>query len=343
VSAVALRHLDWLTQPVARAGQSACAIAVYAEPAKTHTSASPVARSAREQGFEGVACVDDAARAIVLYCKLWRRQHLSSTRTAAQRLLRFMAHMQDEDGRFSNFILDWTGRRNRAGDTSYPGGAAWQARALHALAYGFATFGGDEWDDRFARALPWADDACPYLDVRAVHVLAVLEHWRATGARASADRAIRWSREIAAHASSEGLLNAAGERPIHLWGHLQEAALADTGSALGQPDLVECARASAEDLLLPAVDSSFDFARVLPFDVSCTVTGLAAVARATSDDRYAAAAARGRLWFSGRNTAGRPVYDAGRGMVYDGIDHGQVSRNSGAESNIEGALALLNG
>jgi hypothetical protein len=30
-------------------------------------------------------------------------------------------------------------------------------------------------------------------------------------------------------------------------------------------------------------------------------------------------------------------------MVYDGIDHGQVSRNSGAESNIEGALALLNG
>ncbi len=28
-------------------------------------------------------------------------------------------------------------------------------------------------------------------------------------------------------------------------------------------------------------------------------------------------------------------------VVYDGIDNGQVSRNSGAESNIEGALALL--
>jgi hypothetical protein len=27
--------------------------------------------------------------------------------------------------------------------------------------------------------------------------------------------------------------------------------------------------------------------------------------------------------------------------VYDGVDRGQVSRNSGAESNVEGALALL--
>jgi hypothetical protein len=136
-------------------------------------------------------------------------------------------------------------------------------------------------------------------------------------------------------------LNAAGVQPVHLWGHLQEAALAETGLALGQADLVECARASAEVLLLPAANGGFDFARVLPFDVSCTVAGLAAVARATNDDRYAEAAAHGRQWFHGRNTAGRPVYDRTHRRVYDGIDQGQVSRNSGAESNIEGALALL--
>jgi len=108
-----------------------------------------------------------------------------------------------------------------------------------------------------------------------------------------------------------------------------------------QPDLVEYARLSAESLLLPAVDSSFDFERVLPFDVSCAVAGLAAVARATRDERYAAAAACARQWFHGRNTAGRPVYDSRRDRVYDGIDAGRVSRNSGAESNIEGGLALL--
>jgi hypothetical protein len=341
VTLAALQQIGRLTRPVACAGPSACAIAVYAEPANSESSSSLESRSAREQGVEGVACVDDAARAIVLYCAIWRRQRLPSARTGAASLLRFLAYMQDADGRFGNFIFDWSGRRNRTGSTSHAGGPAWQARALHALACGVTMLGRDEWDERFRRALPWVDVAIPYLDVRAVCVLAVLEHWRATGASDSADRALAWSHEIAGHSRGSSLLNATGVPAIHLWGHLQEAALAETGNLFGRHELVECARLSAESLLLPAVDSGFDFARVLPFDVSCTVAGLRSVACATSNERYAAAAARGRQWFHGRNTAGRPVYDARRGMVYDGIDNGQVSRNSGAESNIEGGLALL--
>jgi hypothetical protein len=329
------RQLARLSRAVAKAGPTARAIAVYAD--------GPVMpRPAREQGFEGGACVDDAARAVVLYCAIWRRWHIPSARRAADALLRFLAYMQDEEGRFFNFILDWTGRRNRGGPTSYPGGPQWQARALHALACGVATFGVDEWEQRFRRALRWVDQPIPYLDVRAVAVLAVLEHWRATGHGDSARRALAWSSEIASHTGSCGaLLNADGVQPIHLWGHLQEAALANVGRALGRADLVDCATASAASLLLPAVEDGFDAAHVLPFDVSCAIAGLAAVARATGEARYAEAADRGRLWFRGRNTAGQPVYDVGRGLIYDGIDDGRVSRNSGAESNIEGALALL--
>jgi hypothetical protein len=336
-----LQHLQHLTRPVSAAGPGASAVAVYAEPANSANDQRLRARSAREQGIEGVACVDDAARAVVLYCALWRRYGSQSARTAAGNLLRFLAYMQDPDGRFTNFILDWAGRRNRVGMSSRAGGAAWQARALHALACGVAVFGTPEWDERFKRAVRWADAPTPYLDVRAVHVLAVVEHWRASSASDSADRALAWSQEIATRCSGSGLLNAAGVEPIHLWGHLQEAALAETGLLLGYATLVECARASAEALLLPAVNSRFDFERVLPFDVSCTTAGLAAVARATSSARYEVAATDSREWFHGRNTAAQPVYDPRRGMVYDGIDHGRVSRNSGAESNIEGALALL--
>jgi hypothetical protein len=336
-----VRQLGRLTRPLTGAGSSASAIAVYAEPSGTRSASPLTPRSAREQGLEGVACVDDAARAIVLYAGLWHRFHIQFARTAAARLLRFLAHMQDDDGRFGNFILDWSGRRNRTGKTSRAGGPAWQARALHALACGSALFTDGEWDERFRRAVPGIDAGMPYLDVRAVGVLAMLEHWRATAAAESADRAITWSREIAHYASGSSLPNAAGVQSIHLWGHLQEAALAETGAQLSQPDLVECARASAEAVLLPAVDSGFHFERVLPFDVSCAIAGLASVARATSNERYATAAARGRAWFHGRNTAAQPVYDAWRGRVYDGIDDGHVSRNSGAESNIEGALGLL--
>lgn len=136
-------------------------------------------------------------------------------------------------------------------------------------------------------------------------------------------------------------MNAAGVLPIHLWGHLQESALAATGAIFGRAELVEVARTSAESLLMPAVACGFLFARVLPFDVSCTILDLDAVAGSTGENRYATAAMRARDWFRGRNTAGQGVYDAERGLVFDGIDDGRVSQNSGAESNIEAALALL--
>jgi hypothetical protein len=336
-----LRQLERLTRPVARAGPEARALAVYAQPPSVGQEAPSVERAANEQGYEGVACVDDAARAIVLYCHVWRRWQLESARTAAYRLLRFVAYMQDDDGRFVNFIFDWTGRRNTAGRTSYAGGPAWQARAVYALACAASTFGDAEWHERFCRGLIWLDAPIAYLDLRAVGVLAVLEHWQTTADAASAQRAVAWCAEIAPHASQERLLNAVGQESVHLWGHLQEVALANTGLALGRPDFIACARASADALLLPLVATAFDLPHVLPFEVSCTVAGLAAIGRASGEARYTAAATLGRLWFHGRNNAAQPVYDRGRGVVYDGIDLGQVSHNSGAESNIEGGLALL--
>lgn len=336
-----LRQLRRLTRGVPLAGPSAQALAVYAEPSSAERGIPDLLPAAGDQGFEGVACVDDAARAIVLYCELWARRHDSSAQAIACDLLRFLAYMQDEDGRFANFILDWTGRKNLTGSTSFPGGPQWQARALHALACGVATFGGHEWDERFNRGLHWVDPTMPYMDVRAVCVLAALKHWQATGSAPSAERSLAWASEIACVRDGDRLPNAAGAKSIHLWGHLQETALAETGRLLCRPELVETARASADTLLLPAVNRLGTSAHVLPFEVSCLVSGLTAVARATEDGRYTSAAAQARSWFSGRNSAGTPVYDRRRGLIYDGIDEGRVSRNSGAESNIEGALALL--
>jgi len=336
-----LRQIERLTRTVSRAGSEARAIAVYAEPAEPDCADVLVARSANETGFEGVACVDDAARAVVLYCHLWHEQHLERTREDAHALLRFLSYMQEPDGRFSNFILDWTGQRNRSGSTSSPGGGPWHARATHALACAVSTFGEPEWEERFQRAVQWLDAPTPYLDVRSIGVLGALTHWQATGSSTSAERAIAWSAEIASQSNNGRLLNAAGTMPIHLWGHLQERALAEVGTAFGRPDLVDSARTSAERLLMPAVDGAFGFSPALPFDVSCTILGLAAVARATGERRYATAAERGRAWFRGRNTAGQAVYDVHHQRVFDGIDKGRVSQNSGAESNIEAALALL--
>ncbi len=332
-----IRQIRRLTRPVPALGNGVLAIAVYAHP----TDAGMNDQAAAEQGFEGVACVDDAARAAILYTDLWRRHDLSWARDAAMGLLTFVRAMQTGDGTFVNFILDWNGQKNLTATTSRPGDGPWVARAMNALAGGVSAFGDADCAASFQKGLPWLDRPTPYLDVRAVCVLAAVEYWRTTRADDVAERALAWASEIA-DAAQEGLLpNQVGHPQLHLWGHLQETALAQAGTAFRRPDLVEAARRSADVALVPPVEQQFPGARVLPFDVCCVVRGLDAVATATGEPRYERMANLGRAWFEGRNTAAAPVYDRAAGLVLDGIDDGRVSKNSGAESNIEGALALL--
>jgi len=75
--------------------------------------------------------------------------------------------------------------------------------------------------------------------------------------------------------------------------------------------------------------------------VASCIYSLDRLSEATGDERWAALASDARAWFDGRNAAAAPVYDRRRGRVADGIDQGRVSENSGAESNIVAAEALL--
>ncbi|MEP7384626.1 MAG: hypothetical protein ABI910_23335, partial [Gemmatimonadota bacterium] len=284
---------------------------------------------------------DDAARGAVLYSEIWRRHGFDWARTEAEGLLRFTCAMQTSGGAFVNFIADWEGRRQLHTPTSRPGDGPWHARGMHALACGVATFGDDRYARAFEAGLTTLDQPTPYLDVRAVGVLATLEFSRATGARHVAARALAWAEEIAAGRIGDALPDRAGHAGIHLWGHLQEAALARAGTEFRRDDLVQAAALSADAVLVPAAQRAFAGSRALPFDVSSTVAGLDAVAAATGDARYADSAVLARAWFDGRNEAAEAVYDRERGVVFDGIDDDRINRNSGAEANIEGGLALL--
>ena len=333
-----IRQLHRLLRPVPALGPGVLALAVYAHPHDGHFEA----RAAAEQGYEGVACLDDAARAAVLYSEIWRRrQGVGWARERAEGLLRFTCAMQTEDGAFVNFIADWNGRRQVHTPTSRPGGGAWQARGMHALACGTATFDDGGYAEAFESGLAALDRPTPYLDVRAVCVLAALKYWQTTGARHVAARALVWADEIYKGRIGDVLPDRAGSAEVHLWGHLQEAALARVGAEFGRDDLVQAAARSAGAVLAPAAQHAFAGRRAVPFDVSSTVLGLDAVAAATGDAHYVALAGLARAWFDGRNAASKPVYDRERGLVLDGIDGDRVSQNSGAEANIEGGLALL--
>ena len=148
---------------------------------------------------------------------------------------------------------------------------------------------------------------------------------------------------MAASRLGDVLPDVPGEPDVHLWGHLQEAVLARMGQRLGRRDLVTVAAASARSVLIPPARSGFDTPTSTPFEVSSAHFGLETLARVTGDDTYAQHAALARAWFDGFNAARRPVYDRIRGVVHDGIDHGRINADSGAEANIEGGLALLIG
>ena len=327
-----LRQLRRLTRPVPAAGPSACALGVYADGSDTLIAA-------RESGEEGVACVDDAARAVVLLADLWSATGDPQVRVWATGLLDFLLHLQRPDGRFVNFIHDWTGTPNERGQTSVPGGAFWQERALSGLAKVWVGLDDERAATAFARALVPVRAAPAAADVRSVQIRAVLEVLRSGRMPELRATLGAWCDELVALREGDVLLDAPGT--LHLWGHSQEAVLADAGTFLGRGDLVAVARRSAEGVFGPAIASAFAFPTVQPYDVACGVDAMDRLAAATGEARYERLAADARAWFDGRNSAGAPVYDRGRGRVADGIDEGRVSRSSGAESNIVGAQALF--
>jgi hypothetical protein len=304
-------------------------------------------RPASQSGFEGVACVDDAARAAILLGAIWRRRGERQAVIDARGYLAFVCGMQGADGRFANFIRDWCGDRNLSGPTSHSGGRWWTARALHALAVGYATFRDPAYATAFHKGLPTLPAPTAGGGAAGVAALAALTFWRATGERAAADALGEYVDLIVRCRRGDALVDEADEDPTHLWGRYQEEALVGAGMFAGRPDLVEIARASADAVLVPAVEVLPIRAPTLPYEVSRVIRGLRAVAVGTGLTRYAELAARGRDWFAGANPVGLPIHDVAADRAYDGVDRdGQRftrSRNAGAEANIEAGLALLSG
>ncbi len=331
-----LRQLARLGRNVPSAGERSLAIAVYAD-------ALDETVQAQEAGYEGVACVDDAARALELYCDLWDATGLPWAMRWCEGLLDFILAMQDTDGRWLNFILDWDGTPNRDGRTSVAGGGFWQARAVAALARAWRTLP----DARIQVALQSgmrhlvAAGSVPS-DVRALHIMAVMTLLDAAEDQALRALLVTWSAEITGCRSGDVLMNSPHERgQPHLWGHIQEGVLASAGHLLGRDDLLAAACRSADLMFPDTIRTGFDLPRTQPYDVASAVYVLTRLAEVTERSDYAALAADARAWFDGRNPARQPVYDRDAGRVGDGVDHGVVSTHSGAEANIVGAQALF--
>lgn len=273
---VNLSHLDRLMQPVRIAGRDMALLHIYSEPPAYGWADAP---------GEGIACVDDAARAAVVYLEVFDRQGPPRALEQAQRLLEFVMYMQAPDGQYYNFVADDQGTINRDGPTSRKEEGWWAARGQWALARGLSTF--ESRDPAFAARLEKAyrrgesalrqslGEAQPPHELHGVSVpgdlpggaadlsgllLLGLCDYQSVHPNAQTQALIeRLADGVSHYRPGDGRTSPFGVHPDttfslsrwHAWGSHQVQGLARAAQVLHREDWLKEARAEADDFLVP--------------------------------------------------------------------------------------------
>jgi len=378
-----LRHLDHLFAEAILGGERVGVLNIY--------SVAPDYRFAIEPR-EGYACVDDAARAMVLLAAL---PDLPPARLRQLDLLtRFVLRMQATNGYFYNFVWPAAGSRpariNRSYRTSLAELNWWSLRALWGLEAAAARLpdrataararrAADRLVANLKRDLPVARKGVAQVegvvvptwlpfgsgaDAASTAVLGLLAHLRRiddAGTRALVGRLGDGMLAMRAGDASRFPYGAhlSWRNQWHAWGNGQAYALLRAGTALGRPDFTASALEEVDHFYPWLLDremlSSFSVHlagdQLRPTDVKRfpqiayglgpMILAATEAHRVTGLPRYRDTARRLAGWFAGDNAARRPIYDPASGRVLDGIDGpATVSADSGAESTVEGLLAL---
>ncbi len=123
-------HLDSLYEEITIADQTVGIIHIYSE----YPDYKWVADT-----DEGIACIDDAARAVVFYLEHYKFYGNESSLIKAKKLLQFILNMQANNGFFYNFIFDdYSINKHHKNSINEPNWWSW--RAMWALSKGYLHF-----------------------------------------------------------------------------------------------------------------------------------------------------------------------------------------------------------
>jgi hypothetical protein len=264
-------HLRHLTETIAMDGDSVDIVHIYANYPNYEWV------DAKESGPEGIACVDDAARAAVVLLRHYELTKNAESLRRAKRLLGFVMKMQADDGQFYNFIFA-DHSINRNGKTSYKSFGWWASRAVWSLSsacrilkttdVNFA----DRCRRSVSRALPWIDSVLVRYgrtrtigdyriptwllyesgaDVSSELLLGLIEYARAYH-DARIERTIGRLADGLIVMQNGGWdrypygLHRSWETQWHAWGNGQTQALASAAAQLAMPALLGSARLEAD-------------------------------------------------------------------------------------------------
>ena len=329
---------------------------------------------------EGIACVDDAARAAVVYLRHFELTGDRESLTKGKALVRFVMYMQNDDGLFYNFVFDneLTINKTHQNSTAEEFGW-WAARGVWVL--GTAADILKEEDPAFSQsAAERIQKTYPYLRAflsRTGEMTSVGDREYPTwligeyGSDSTSELLLGLTALNSAYPEEEltemiagfasgiarmqfGSMNAfpygahaSYPNEWHGWGNSQTQALSQAG-------FYETARREADhfyprlltekwrhSLVLDDSTGGRDFEQIA-YAVRGVAVGLARLSSRTNDARYAKMAGLAASWFTGNNVAGVRMYDPETGRGFDGINSAEtVNRNSGAESTIEALMTIL--
>lgn len=365
---VNLDHLRHLERPMVIEGRQATAVWIYCEAPDYHLVG---------DDDEGVACVDDVARAARVYLELYQQTGDEKLLKDLDGLLNFVLALQAPDGEFWNFVWD-DGSINAVHRTSQKSLDWWAARGFRALSLAMAIL--PEGDNALSRDLRTATELTVnrLLEVhgdtlntthmgydKAAEWMLGLLAWRAATGSVRVDGLLGEFGDFVASGywtpkeKSDGMtypLHRSWQNIWHSWGMLQVEALARAGKTLGRNDWIEQAVREGSGfqrwLIAEGMWNEFELGEsdtlsakkysVIAYGVGSLVACQLSLFEVTGDTLFATGAALAAKWFEGDNSADAEMYDPATGRGYDGIiGPGERNLNAGAESTVEALLARV--
>jgi hypothetical protein len=340
---------------------------------------------------EGIACIDDAARAAIFYLEYYKAFNDSTSLNKFNNLIEFVLYMQAENGFFYNFIWE-DGSINKTYKTSVAEPNWWSWRALWALMEYSKQFE-NLLDSRTIRVKQSIEKTITAIkldipeekenvlidgiefpkwlplqfasDQSALLVITLSDYYKISGDKDILDYLNSLVQGITMMQIKDADFEFYGaflswQNTWHGWGNSQAYALLKAYKVLKDEKIKTSALLELNNFYERVIENDFlNYFKVqklydrveivesnkysqIAYNIRPMVFALLEAYNITLDSSYAVKAGQIAQWFVGRNPACAVMYNPQSGIFYDGIENENlVNKNSGAESTIEGLLALL--
>ena len=323
-----LKHLQNLTESFKYNDQDIYYINVYSQ--KQNGKYVPIAAPG-----EGIACVDDSARAVILALEIYESFADKESLEQAEKWLTFLEYMQDKKGYISNFIDSPKGQKKFGIPSSYKGGVWWSARAKWAWAKAYRITKEKKYLDLYFKTKITENYENNVASILLIAGLEISERENRLYLEKLLERIISCR-------SKRGYFLHAKSAPLHLWAYHELEAVAKSAGLLGNKEtLRKLCEATVDSLASDVINNGFYFeylsrdkSEINPYCVSPLIRGIYELNILDKKEKYQKLLHKCFDWFE-------KMYDPVTSTCFDWVHGEKIASDCGAEASIEAGFSYL--